>query len=189
MDKFSTQEGSLNCKNINKCGKKWKLKYGIVASTFKLISWAIWFHKFRQRPKFAKLNCRKIVNLTLTVTVSFSFSQSYKCPQNSNIPIHKIKLWQKLNQVDTFMWIIYTLCGRFMHHVARAVASLTVPGGQEFNFPHFFVKFQSIFLIFPQTLLVVFLILALWVGESPTREGPGYATACSTEGVWSCSIW
>ena len=36
MDKFSTQEGSPNCKNISKCGKKWKLKYGIVASTFKL---------------------------------------------------------------------------------------------------------------------------------------------------------
>ena len=36
MDKFSTctQEGSPNCKNISKCGKKWKLKYGIVASTF-----------------------------------------------------------------------------------------------------------------------------------------------------------
>ena len=58
----------------------------------------------------------------------------------------------------------------------RAVASLTVPGGQEFHFPHFFLKFQSIFLIFPQTLLIFFLILALRVGDSPTREGPGYAT-------------
>ena len=56
---------------------------------------------------------------------------------------------------------------------ARAVASLTVPGGQEFHFPHFFLKFLS---IFPQTLLIFFLILALRVGESPTREGPGYAT-------------
>ena len=55
----------------------------------------------------------------------------------------------------------------------RAVASLTVPGGQEFHFPHFFLKFRS---IFPQTLLIFFLILALRVGESPTREGPGYAT-------------
>ena len=55
----------------------------------------------------------------------------------------------------------------------RAVASLTVLGGQEFHFPHFFLKFQS---IFPQTLLIFFLILALRVGESPTREGPGYAT-------------
>ena len=36
MDKFSTQEGSLKCKNIMKCGKKGKLKYGIMASTFKL---------------------------------------------------------------------------------------------------------------------------------------------------------
>ena len=55
----------------------------------------------------------------------------------------------------------------------RAVASLTVSGGQEFHFPHFFLKFRS---IFPQTLLIFFLILALRVGESPTQEGPGYAT-------------
>ena len=39
MDKFSTQEGSLNCKNISKCGKKGKLKYGIVASTFNFAIW------------------------------------------------------------------------------------------------------------------------------------------------------
>ena len=58
----------------------------------------------------------------------------------------------------------------------RAVASLTVPGGQEFHFPHFFLKFWSLFLIFPQTFLIFFLILALRVGESPTQEGPGYAT-------------
>ena len=64
-----------------------------------------------------------------------------------------------------------------MSLINRAVASLTVPGGQEFHFPHFFLKFQSIFHIFPQTLPIFFLILALRVGESPTREGPGYATA------------
>ena len=34
--------------------------------------------------------------------------------------------------------------------VPRAVASLTVPGGQEFHFPNFFLKLWS---IFPQTLL------------------------------------
>ena len=36
----------------------------------------------------------------------------------------------------------------FVH--CRAVASLTVPGGQKFHFPNFFLKFWS---IFPQTLL------------------------------------
>ena len=55
----------------------------------------------------------------------------------------------------------------------RAIASLTVPGGQEFHFPHFFLKFRS---IFPQTLLIFFLILALRVSELPNWEGPGYAT-------------
>ena len=37
------------------------------------------------------------------------------------------------------------------HDRRRAVASLTVPGGQEFHFPHFFLKSRLSFLIFPQT--------------------------------------
>ena len=56
---------------------------------------------------------------------------------------------------------------------SRAVASLTVPGSQEFHFPHFFLKFWSIFLIFPQTLLISFLILALRGASRP----PGKALA------------
>ena len=55
--------------------------------------------------------------------------------------------------------------------VARAVASLTVLGGQEFHFPHFFLNFSSNF-----TNFLRILISAIRVGESPTREGPGYAT-------------
>ena len=69
---------------------------------------------------------------------------------------------------------------------ARAVASLTVSGGQEFHFPHFFPKFWSFFLIFPQTFVIFFLILALRVGDSPTREGPGYATVTSRWTPWWC---
>ena len=38
-----------------------------------------------------------------------------------------------------------------MTGINRAVASLTVPGGQEFYFPHFFLKSRLSFLIFPQT--------------------------------------
>ena len=64
-----------------------------------------------------------------------------------------------------------------LNQVFRAVASLTVPGGQEFHFPHFFLKFWSIYPIFRQTLIIFFLILVLRVGGLPTREGPGYATA------------
>ena len=66
--------------------------------------------------------------------------------------------------------------------ILRAVASLTVPAGQEFHFPHFFLRFRLIFLIFPQTLLIFFLILALWVGESPTREA--LATPLIGSAVW-----
>ena len=63
----------------------------------------------------------------------------------------------------------------------RAIASLTVPSGQEFQFPHFFLKFRSTFLSFPQTSVFFFLSLAFRVGESPTREGPGYATGRGRE--------
>ena len=46
----------------------------------------------------------------------------------------------------------------------QGLASLTVPGGQEFHFPHFFLKFRSIFLIFLKLLLIFLIILALRVG-------------------------
>ena len=36
--------------------------------------------------------------------------------------------------------------------------------------------FDQFLKYFPQTFLIFFLILALRVGDSPTREGPGYAT-------------
>ena len=68
--------------------------------------------------------------------------------------------------------------------LGSAVASLTVPGGQDFHFPRIFLIFRSvfpIFPIFPRFFLIFFLLLVLRVGESPTREGPGYATAARVE--------
>ena len=59
------------------------------------------------------------------------------------------------------------------------------PGWAKVPLSSFFLKFWSIFLIFPQTLLIFFLILVLRVGESPTREGPGYATGCNFK--YTCS--
>ena len=61
-------------------------------------------------------------------------------------------------------------------YVSRAVASLTVLGGQEFHFPHFSSNLDQVFLLFFKLFSFSFLILALRVGKSPTREGPGYAT-------------
>ena len=63
--------------------------------------------------------------------------------------------------------------GQLCSEWSYVVASLTVPGGQGFHFPHFFPKFWSFFLIFPQTFLIFFLILALRVGDRP----PGKALA------------
>ena len=59
---------------------------------------------------------------------------------------------------------------------SRAAANLTVPGEQDFHFPHFSSNFDKFYFFFPQNILILFLILALWVGESLTREGSGYAT-------------
>ena len=67
---------------------------------------------------------------------------------------------------------------------SRVVDSLSVPGGQVIHHPQFFFKFQS---IFPQFFLISFLISVLRVGKSPTREGPGYATAKISS--WGPEIW
>ena len=102
----------------------------------------------------------------------------------TNIKVLKVGLchrtvgWMtlKLNTHDMIMVSFCKACvdfprGECSNHFAaegdlwigtyRAVASLTVPGGQEFHFPHFFLKFWSNCLTFPQTLLIFFLILAL----------------------------
>ena len=50
------------------------------------------------------------------------------------------------------------------------------PGWAKLPLSSFFLKFRSIFPTFPQNFIIFFLTLALRVGESPTREGPGYAT-------------
>ena len=75
--------------------------------------------------------------------------------------------------------------------INRAVASLMVPGGQEFHFPHFSSKFDKFDLFFPPNFLIFFLSLALQVGNSSTREGPGYATGykyCQTNDVNTNSL-
>ena len=58
----------------------------------------------------------------------------------------------------------------------RAVASLPLPGGQDKNISSIFPFFPAFSLIFPQFFLIFFLNAVVPVGESPTREGPGYAT-------------
>ena len=67
--------------------------------------------------------------------------------------------WKKNTSAFTpVQFVRYTsVC---VYFVVRAVASLTVPDGQEFHFFHLFLKFQLIFLIFPQTLLIFFLIFS-----------------------------
>ena len=64
-------------------------------------------------------------------------------------------------------------------NLRRAVASLTVPGGQELHFPNYFLKFRSIFLIFRQTLPIFFL---LGWGTRPLAH-PGEGSCYATESV------
>ena len=59
----------------------------------------------------------------------------------------------------------------------RAVASLSLPGGQDRMISSIFPHFPVASLIFLQFFFIFFFILVFRVGGSPTREGPGYATA------------
>ena len=61
----------------------------------------------------------------------------------------------------------------------RAVASLSLPGGQDRMISSIFPHFPVASLIFLQFFFIFFLILVFRVGGSPTREGPGYATVCT----------
>ena len=66
-------------------------------------------------------------------------------------------------QIAFYISIKLSFCIPHIFVRDRAIASLTVIGGQEFHFSHSFLKFRSIFLILPQTFLIFFLILALRV--------------------------
>ena len=59
----------------------------------------------------------------------------------------------------------------------RGIARLTNSGGQERNISSFFPILLLFAPIFPHFFLIFFLNLVLWVGDSPTQEDPGYATA------------
>ena len=63
-----------------------------------------------------------------------------------------------------------------MNIYIRTVASLSPPGGQDRNVSSICPYFPVFSLVFPQIFFIFFLILVFRVGESPTREGPGYAT-------------
>ena len=58
----------------------------------------------------------------------------------------------------------------------RAVASLSLPGGQDRMISSIFPHLPVASLIFPQFFFIFFLILIFRVGGSSTLEGPGYAT-------------
>ena len=65
--------------------------------------------------------------------------------------------------------------GQTSVHKARAVASLTVPGGQEYHFPHFFHKIWIKFSYFSSNFSHFLPHFGPPGGQ--VREGPGYATA------------
>ena len=67
----------------------------------------------------------------------------------------------------------------------RAVASLSLPGGQDRMVSSIFPHFPVASLIFPQFFFIFFLILVFRVGGSPTREGPGYATGAISDKVFA----
>ena len=76
-------------------------------------------------------------------------------------------------------------CGTNSGVTSRAVASLTVPGGQEFHFPHFFLKFRPIVLIF---LKLHLFSSSFWPsGRASRPPGKALATPLVTSG-WHCPV-
>ena len=67
--------------------------------------------------------------------------------------------------------LFHLLTFRTIYFNIRAVASLTVPGGQEFHFPHFLSKFWLFFRIFPRTFLIF-----PYFGSPGGRVGKALAT-------------
>ena len=59
---------------------------------------------------------------------------------------------------------------------SRGVARLATSGGQERNISLLFLILLLFSFIFPEFFLIFFLNLMLRVGNSPTQEGPDYAT-------------
>ena len=59
----------------------------------------------------------------------------------------------------------------------RAIASLSLPGGQDTNISSILPHFPVGSPFFPQIFFIFFLILVFRVGGLPTQEGPRYATA------------
>ena len=72
---------------------------------------------------------------------------------------------------DLGLATIWCLVGVINLVLSRAVASLTVLGGQEFHFPHFSSNFDQFFLFF---LKLYLFSSSFW--PSGWAEGPGYAT-------------
>ena len=60
--------------------------------------------------------------------------------------------------------------------MGKGVASLTISGVQEFHFPHFSSNLYQLFLFSPQIFPNFRPHFGPRVGDSPTLEGPGYAT-------------
>ena len=68
--------------------------------------------------------------------------------------------------------------------MCRAVAGLSLPGGQDRMISSTFPHFPVASLIFPQFFFIFFLILVFRVGSSPTREGPGSRALATPLVMW-----
>ena len=92
----------------------------------------------------------------------------------SGVIVYIVKLCFSQVQKFTHILVVSLYVRRFSRN--QGCSQPHNPGWVSFTFLIFPSNFWSFFLIFLQTLLIFFLILVLRVGESSTREGPGYAT-------------
>ena len=84
------------------------------------------------------------------------------------------KLWRQSRQ---YVGFIRTVSRVFSLQFYRGVSDSQPRVGKKAVFPQFFLILLDFPLIFPQFFSIFFLNLGLWVGELPTREDSGYATA------------
>ena len=92
--------------------------------------------------------------------------------------IHKSIVFPNLSKYEINFLVSY-IEYYYYYHLSQGRSQPHRPGWARVPPSSFFLKSRSIFLIFPQTSLIFFLILALRVGESPTQESSGYVTDLS----------
>ena len=130
-----------------------------------------------------------------------NFFQKNKDSNQLTMKIRKTIFIRKSGMNLSTVLLVLTLLITYMAYCYEEFCSLGGGGGQSqiFNLgwareEHFLIFLLLFFPVFPQFFHIFFFNLVLWVGSSPTWEGPGYVTGPWSENthgksIWSCHLW